>query len=145
MSALSDAYGRSVDAFAWAVVGSVAGVAGAVAAIVFGVIPLVHDRRKARIPAVEELPRAEIPGGQGVQIGAGNVQVNQYIQTYIESQHLPAVPAGGRVVGEVPMSVDELARATCAIYVDGCREGTGTLVTDIHVLTAAHLLWRGGC
>ena len=84
-----------VDAFAWGVVGSVAGVAGVVAAIVFGVIPLVQGRRKARLAPVEEASRAEV--------GAGNEQVNQYIQTYIENQQLPAVPAPGSViVGEVP-------------------------------------------
>jgi hypothetical protein len=103
VSALPGAYGRRVDAFAWGVVGSVAGVAGVVAAIVFGVIPLVQDRRKARLAPVEEASRAEVSGGQGVQVGAGNEQVNQYIQTYIETQHLPAVPAPGSVVvGEVP-------------------------------------------
>ena len=38
-----------------------------------------------------------------MQVGAGNEQVNQYIQTYIENQQLPAVPAPGSViVGEVP-------------------------------------------
>jgi len=36
-----------MDAFAWGVVGSVAGVVGAAAAIVFGLVPLLRDRRKA--------------------------------------------------------------------------------------------------
>ena len=84
------------------VVGSVAAVVGVVVAIVFGVIPLVQARRKARLSPAEESPRAEV-SGQGVQAGSGNKQVNQYIQTYIENQHLPAVPAPGSVVvGEVP-------------------------------------------
>jgi hypothetical protein len=42
------------------------------------------------------------------------------------------------------VSVEELARASCAIYVDGRREETGTLVTDSHVLTAAHVLRHRG-
>jgi V8-like Glu-specific endopeptidase len=42
------------------------------------------------------------------------------------------------------MSLDELARASCVVCVDGRREGTGTLVTETHVLTAAHVLRRGG-
>jgi len=33
-----------VDAFAWSVIGSVAGVLGAAAAIVFGLIPLLRER-----------------------------------------------------------------------------------------------------
>jgi WD40 repeat protein len=42
------------------------------------------------------------------------------------------------------MSLDGLARATCAVYVDGHRDGSGTLVTGTHVLTAAHVLRRSG-
>jgi tetratricopeptide (TPR) repeat protein len=101
--ALLDAYGHRVDAFAWTVVGSVGGVACAVAAIVFGVIPLVQARRRTRLPPSEEVPRAEVTDGQGVQIGTRNEQVNLYIQMYIEHLHLPAAPSGASVVvGEVP-------------------------------------------
>ena len=42
------------------------------------------------------------------------------------------------------MKVDPLARASCAVYVNGNRKGTGTLVTGSHVLTAAHVVRRDG-
>ena len=42
------------------------------------------------------------------------------------------------------MSLDGLTRASCTIYVEGRRQGTGTLVTGTHVLTAAHVLRDGG-
>jgi hypothetical protein len=72
-------------------------------AIVFGVIPLVQGRRKARLLSAGDVRRAEVSGGRGVQVGSGNEQVNQYIQTYIENQNLPVAPAQGSVVvGEVP-------------------------------------------
>jgi tetratricopeptide (TPR) repeat protein len=89
-----------VDAFAWGVVGSLAGVAGVLAAVVFGVIPLVQGRRKAQLQAAAEPSQP----GPGAPAGSDNAQVNQYIQTYIESQRPPpAAPANGSVViGEVP-------------------------------------------
>ena len=87
-----------------------AGVVAAAAAIVFGVIPLVQARRKARLP-VAEARRAEVSGGQGAQVGAGNEQVNQYIQTYTENQHLPAAPAhGSMVVTKVPQRAPAFPR-----------------------------------
>jgi len=78
-------------------------VVAAAAAIVFGVIPLLQARRKARLAPAEDASRMEVSGGQGVQVGSGNEQLNQYIQTYIEHQDLPVVPAPGSVVvGVVP-------------------------------------------
>lgn len=92
-----------MDVFAWTVVGSVAGVAGVVAAIVFGAIPLVRDRRKATAPPTGQRPWVEVPDGRGVQIGERNERVNQYIQTYIEYRQPLAGPVTGPVVaGEVP-------------------------------------------
>jgi hypothetical protein len=51
----------------------------------------------------EDAPLAKVSGGQGVQVGVGNEQVNQYIQTYIQHQDLSAVPVPSPVVvGEMP-------------------------------------------
>ena len=127
------AYGRRVDAFAWAVLGSVAGVAGAVAAVVFGVIPLVQGRRRARLAPAEEAPWAEVSGGQGVQVGAGGAQVNQFIQNYIENQNLPAVAARGRVVvGEVPQRASTFQpRAELVARLGECAPG----VTVVRAVT----------
>jgi NB-ARC domain len=47
--------------------------------------------------------RVEVPGGQGVQVGDHNIQLNQFIQTYIAQRVTQPPPAvSGRVVGEVP-------------------------------------------
>ena len=52
------AYCHSVDAFAWGVIGSVAGVVGAAAAILFGLLPLLRERRKRK-----EIPQVPDPEG----------------------------------------------------------------------------------
>ena len=87
-----------MDAFAWGVIGSVASVVGVIAVV----IPIVQSRRKARHDSSDDWPQVELRGGRGVQVGTGNRQVNQYIQTYIEAQP----PDGERlhnavIVGEI--------------------------------------------
>jgi tetratricopeptide (TPR) repeat protein len=48
--------------------------------------------------------RVEVPGGQGVQVGDHDTQLNQFIETYIAQQVIqpPAAVSGPVVVGEVP-------------------------------------------
>jgi hypothetical protein len=61
-------YARTVDAtLAWTVVGSVAGVAGASAAIVFGAIPFAQARRKD--PGQPD-SRSSASGAAGVRLPA---------------------------------------------------------------------------
>ena len=78
-----------MDAFAWGVVGSVAGVVAAAAAIVFGVLPLVQGRRKAKLPRTENRLRAEVSGGQSVRDAPGNELPDQYVQTYGDTGAAP--------------------------------------------------------
>jgi hypothetical protein len=49
LSRAESAYCHSAGTFAWGVIGSVAGVIGAAAAIVFGVIPLLRERREHKV------------------------------------------------------------------------------------------------
>ena len=57
------AYGRKMNAFAWTVIGSVAGVVGAAAAVVFGLIPVLRGRR--RTPALPGSGDATSPDAVG--------------------------------------------------------------------------------
>jgi len=81
-----------MDAFGWEVIGSAAGVIAAVAAIVFGVIPLWQNRRAARQDANGD------PASVDVRIG-------QYIGNYVERPQVPAAsPDGPVIVGEIPQA-----------------------------------------
>ena len=60
-----------MDAFAWSVIGSVAGVLGAAAAIVFGLIPLLRERQRREIPPVPA--EAVVTGGDDVPVVVGEL------------------------------------------------------------------------
>jgi hypothetical protein len=82
-----------MDAFAWGVVGSVAGVVAAVAAIVFGVIPLMQARRKERLLSGMEPTRGEVPDGGAPQGAPSNESAGQRVLAYPEDQNLPVKPS----------------------------------------------------
>ena len=45
----------------------------------------------------------EAPGAQGIQVGEGNQQFNQFIQNYIDQRRVsPSPVTGPMVIGEVP-------------------------------------------
>ena len=65
-----------MDAFAWGVIGSVAGVVGAAAVIVFGLIPLLRERQHRKevppVPGGAE-DRAAATGGDDVPVVVGEI------------------------------------------------------------------------
>jgi hypothetical protein len=96
------AYCHNVDAFAWEVVGSAAGVVAAAAAIAFGVISLVQSRRKGRLAPGEGAIEAGGSGAYGMQVNAGSAQITQYVRAYIGHQKMPAIP------GQRPVAAEEV-------------------------------------
>jgi hypothetical protein len=74
-----------MDAFAWSVIGSVAGVLSAGAAVVFGVIPLWQGRAKARL-ANAAPAGPEVRGGGVVQVPSGGRQASQDTRAGVGSQ-----------------------------------------------------------
>jgi hypothetical protein len=124
-----------VDTFGWTVIGSVAGVEAAAAAV----IALLPARRKARLPPAQAGPRAEVSGGQGVQVGSGNAQVNRCIQTFIEYQPIPHWAAElGRLAG-----LDRaLADADLVITGEGRFDETSLTGTAVTAGAAAGCRWR---
>jgi tetratricopeptide (TPR) repeat protein len=98
-------YRRDMDAFAWEVIGSLAGVVAAGAGIVLGVIPLWQNRRKMRRRSLDEPVSPDMRHSWGsVQIGTVNRPVFQSIQTYIEHPPLPVRSEAPVIVGEVPQA-----------------------------------------
>jgi hypothetical protein len=73
-SRAGDAYPRHVDEFAWTVIGSAAGVVGAAAAIVFGLIPLLQSRRERKdVPTAAGEPVAVAVADDDVPVLVGEI------------------------------------------------------------------------
>jgi tetratricopeptide (TPR) repeat protein len=91
-----------VDAFVWGVIGSAAGIAGAVAAIVFGLIPLLRERKEGKeIPPVLGLADG---GAEGVRSGDAPVVVGEIPQEPVAFQSragLLAGPENGALPGRI--------------------------------------------
>ena len=78
--------------------------------------------------------RVEVPGGQGVQVGDHNTQLNQFIETYIAQQVIqpPSAVSGPVVVGEVPRRAPSFQpRTELVARLGGCRSG----VTVVQAVT----------
>jgi hypothetical protein len=96
-------YDPGVATLIWGIVGSLAGVVGAVATIVLGVIPLARSRQKAAISRSGHGPVVELTLGQSAQAGARDVQVARHIENYLERMRPSMIPMqGSAVVGDVP-------------------------------------------
>ena len=118
---------------------------------------LVRALRKPPPATIEDVSPVEVAGSRGVQVGTDNNQVNQYIEKYIENQHLPAVATAGPVViGEVPQQapafqarrelVDRLARSGPGVVVvramTGMRGVGKTQVAAAYARSCINAGWR---
>jgi len=87
-----------VSAFGWTVVGSVAGVVGAAAAIVFGLIPLIHRgkqqaRRTVTDPGTEPLDDAPLPVAVRLPQGPENLAGRDKLLAELDARFAGAAQA----------------------------------------------------
>lgn len=97
-----NAYRHSMDAFAWGVIGSVAGVVGAVAVIVLGIIPLWQNRQERR-QAIAEPAASQTRDDLDVQTETASRHVGQSTQAHTLNP-ARAQPDGPVIVGEIPQA-----------------------------------------
>ena len=121
-----------------------------------GTSPLVleigwYDGTTSHSEVMTVAPGTEVPLGSMV----GHVTLRTLAgQRYViepETANRPDQATDAGFAGALPApappngnGLGSAARASCAIYVDGSHTGTGTLVTDSHVLTVAHVVRRSG-
>ena len=93
-----------VTAYVVAIVGSAAGVAGAIATIIFGLIPLRRRHRSAPAEIGKRGAATQVSGDQPTEVEEVSQKANPYIASYIEAQN-PIITASSDeavVIGEVP-------------------------------------------
>jgi hypothetical protein len=114
-----------MDAFAWGVIGSVAGVVGAAAAIVFGLIPLLRNRQEGKKapPAAGGAEDGAAAAGGGDAPVAGEVPQEQVGDRLQES--MTAAVAGRAMPSAFPRSPGEGSEVAGKPRFPGARQNGG--------------------
>lgn len=121
-----------MDAFAWGVVGSVAGVVGAAAAIVFGLVPLLQNWRKARRGSANDVKNGGATEPSGVLLPVALLSTDRAVLIrYTQNGELRR-GSGLRVGGRHVLTTDHCANGEDHRVVVGGREYTATVQVRSH-------------
>lgn len=137
---MPNAYGHNMDAFAWEVTGSAAGVVAAVAAIIFGVIPLWQGRRDVRRADTEPVEPKTLTGHR--KPAEGQVSVGQLGEPVIVGE-IPQTPPAFQLRGDLTSALAGRGPGTVLVYALTGMRGVGkTQVAAAYARSRINTKWR---